>query len=174
MSPFRVLPRATNEAPILPCPRPPHLYNNYFLLHLASLLSPRLSLVVTGSPQFTVSTLRDLLTPVILTLLQRPISVTSVLFRRAQNSSHVRIEPSSSSSFTFIFSSLQPTLPFCAISLSPSLLLYLFFVTLCSESLPGTEPSKKKKIPLIPFYSSWPLASNPLLLLLIHAPPPMS
>lgn len=83
---FRVLPRATNEAPILPCPRAIYIINISFsvLPHSPPSSSP-------VSPHFTVSFLRDLFSPLLLTLLQTPISVTSVLFRRAQNSSHVRI-----------------------------------------------------------------------------------
>ena len=149
---FRVLPRATNEAPILPCPRPsPHLYNNIsFFILLTPLISPlphrvRLSTVCSEHPSRS-----SLLTPPHPSPEAHQCNISP--FRRAQNSSHVRIRPPQLILAHPHFLFRQLPLPFCAISpfafASPS----ISFSSLSAPNLrPELEPSKKKKIPLIPF-----------------------
>ncbi len=154
MSPFRVLPRATSEA--LP---PPPIYIIIFpsLSCLTPLASPlphplRLDTIYSEHPSRF-----PLLTP---HPSPEPISVTSVLFRRAQNPSHVRIKPPQFFLILLIFSSVEPTLSFCAIRLfafaSPS-------ITFLSLSAPNRRPKlispkRKKKILLIPLihHGYWP------------------
>jgi hypothetical protein len=156
--------------PILPCPRRP-IY--IIIFPSPSCLTPPASPL---PPQFTVSIIRVFLSQFFLTLLQTPISVTSVLIRRAQIflTYASSLPSSSSSSSSLIFSSVQPTLPLCAIRLfafaSPS----ISFPSLSAPNLrPELNPQKRKKNTFNTFYSPWPLAFNPLLPLLIHAPPPM-
>lgn len=87
---FRVLPRATSEAPN-PAPSlpAPFIYcNNPPCSHLSPHLSRRVGLCTHYSEHPS----RRPLFPVLLTFLEKPITVPSVLFRRAQISSQVCIK----------------------------------------------------------------------------------
>ena len=143
---FRVLPRATNEAPILPCPRPPPIYIIIFPSSSCSLLSSLLSRIVSVFPQFAVSTLRDLLSSLLLTLLQRPISVTSVLLDGLKILLTYASGLPSSSSLTLIFSSDSYLYPSVQLALSLSLLpLSLFRHSLLRIFVRNSNPQKRKK-----------------------------
>ena len=61
---FRVLPRATSEAPILPCPRPIYI----LIFPSPSVCLYPSSRLASPSPQLTVSILRDFLSQRLLTL----------------------------------------------------------------------------------------------------------
>ena len=167
MSPFRVLPRATSEA--LP---PPPIYIIIFpsLSCLTPLASPlphplRLDTIYSEHPSRF-----PLLTP---HPSPEPISVTSVLFRRAQISSQVRIKSPQRTppSFSLLYSHLYLFVQLgLSLSLPPLSLLRHSLLQIFVRNL----NLRKKNVTLNTFYSPWPLAFNRLLPLLIHAPPPMS
>jgi len=130
---FRVL-QAKHAFPFLPRPCLPPIY--IILPCLTSFTSPlarRVGLCTNYSELPS-----HILSPVLLILFERPIGVTSVLFRRAQISSGTHQTFSSSLAF-LILSSIQPTLPF--VQLGPSLFAfpprYLFFVTHCFKISSG-------------------------------------
>ena len=159
-------PRATSEAKHPPSP---HLYNKYF----HSTLPHSSHLVVSVSAPIAVSVLLLLLSLPLLTVLEKPISVPSVLFRRAQISSQVRIKrpqrtpPSFSLLYSHLYLFVQLGL---SLSLPPLSLLRHSLLQIFVRNL----NLRKKNVTLNTFYSPWPLAFNRLLPLLIHAPPPMS
>ena len=122
----------------------PHLYNNISTsIFLRS--SHLTSLVVSVSAQITVSVLLDIFFPLLLTFLEKPLTVPSVLFRRAQISSQVCIKRPQLvhhhlPSFLLLCSQLYP---FVQLGLSLSLPFYLSSVVLCSKISSGTETFEK-------------------------------
>ena len=140
---FRVLPRATNEAPILPCPRPP-IYIILFIL-LSPLISPlphrvRLSTICSEHPSRS-----SLLTSPHPSPEAHQCNISP--YRRAQNSSHVRIKPHQliliHPHFLFRTATFYPSVQ---LALSLSLLpLSLFRHSLLRIFVWNSNPQKRKK-----------------------------
>jgi hypothetical protein len=128
MSPvFRVLPRASSEAPNpapVPSRPPPHLYNNISTSSLPHSPHPHHSCRVGFCTAYSEHPSRSLLLVLTHLSLEKPITVPSVLFRRAQISSQVCINALSSSHphppFSLPYSQLYPF-----VQLGPSLSLPL-------------------------------------------------